>query len=292
MHTRSAIGKLEIKDWIRISDWASEIKKNNLNRESFAKKVRKAFIDNPSISLSDVIKFAIRIHNTALDPNIDGHLLHSLILSPACFLANDSSDLLENGLGLVPYNPDNYGMICSGSDIFNNREQFAFCLFSGNQYPTLLRYMRPVVNRTEFADCGETTVLNLLVILIYDIEAKRFDLDRLKLNSRPTPYLSKLIHFFQEYPDVDIINSIRAHNAFTGLVSFLPGVTYSLDGMELTGGFKSFMAVVNNLLGVKSLRQLSYLYYIKTGITIEFKEKLDKEGYGDRPFWNSTCVIS
>jgi hypothetical protein len=96
-------------------------------------------------------------------------------------------------------------------------------------------------------DCGETTTMNLIRLLIWDNELAKTNIKYLPINTN-----NKLISFFKKYDDDKLQNSDSAHEDFAHVVSSIKDVKYNRDSAyELVPSFDNVIKILLYLFDIK-----------------------------------------
>ncbi len=115
-----------------------------------------------------------------------------------------------------------------------------------------------------FADCGETSLRNLLNLICYDSATREFSLQPLRELARDADpsndaYAHKVLKFYEEHSSTDSIDAVAAHNAWADVVSGIPGVLYTVaDVCDISPGFNNMLVLIGKLFpGIKSLQDIT-----------------------------------
>ncbi|RKP17347.1 hypothetical protein ROZALSC1DRAFT_30838, partial [Rozella allomycis CSF55] len=221
------------------------------------------------------------------DTRISRSLVYAIILSAACYKAEYPEDVMEGVDQIEFFDPTKYSDLCGHQSPRLHKGLFSFCIFQEPEvhFPMPLRYFQlRFDNNIVFSNCGEVTLLNTLLMLTYDFERKRFDSSRLlrgSLSGLEAKLNRKMVDFFIKYPDPNSIRNMKAYKEFAMLISSLDDVSYKIDGKyEITGGFPSFLRVIQLFFGVRTLDEFAVFMSYQTNSMISFYEIIDEKGYG------------
>jgi len=161
------------------------------------------------------------------------------------------------------------------NQIIYDLEDLAITVFGMNLYDqTLPNAVNMVWNAnylgTEFPDCGETSLLNLFIAILYNATTNNWNLDIL----RAIGAIPSITEFFTKYNPITI-NLKAAHDDWANIVSGLPGVIYSRNNCDIYPGIPNMLKVISNLIpGVSNFDDLKMR--LKTAaIEIEFRPEFN-----------------
>jgi len=161
------------------------------------------------------------------------------------------------------------------NQIIYNLEDLAMTVFGVSLYDqTLPNAVNMVWNAnylgTEFPDCGETSLLNLFIAILYNATTNNWDLDIL----RAIGAIPSVTEFFTKYNPLTV-NLKTAHDDWATVVSNLPEVNYNRDKCDIYAGIPNMLKVISNLIpGVNNFDDLKTR--LKTAeIEIEFSPEFD-----------------
>lgn len=101
-------------------------------------------------------------------------------------------------------------------------------------------------------DCGETTLLNLINLLIWENKSEKPNITYL-----PPKTLNQLIKFYEKYKTLKELDSSHAHNNFSSVVSFIPKVKYASGGgqVEIVPEFDNILKILSYLFNIEITSQ-------------------------------------
>ena len=117
---------------------------------------------------------------------------------------------------------------------------------------TTTYYTQPDGRRIAFPDCGETSLRNLLNIILFNSETRIFDANVLKnlIGASPTPQQQLLIKYYEkDYRTQEKMVENESHARWAQVVSDLPGVRYETNPIcEISPGITNMLKVISNVL--------------------------------------------
>lgn len=132
------------------------------------------------------------------------------------------------------------------STILNEKRGVGVSLYP----PKVVRNMYGYQGQHERSNCVETAFQDLFNILLYDNKTQSFDISLLPVNISLNEAFKK---FYEDYKDINQINSREVGQAFMDLVSNISGVDYfQQKNYELNANADNFLIIANHLLGTQA----------------------------------------
>ena len=113
-----------------------------------------------------------------------------------------------------------------------------------------LHWYRYTWKSKSIPDCGETTVLNILNLLMWDNELKNIDIKLL-----PSTVDKRVRKFYTTYTTTKAINTPRAHQAWAMIISSMPGIAYLKGNTELHPFKDNVFKVICKLTGAPTIQE-------------------------------------
>lgn len=167
---------------------------------------------------------------------------------------------------LAPFDQDGYkalmARIKGGNLELEPREQFyLLCGLSAfsRLFPEQVYYSNANYEGTQFPNCGEASLLNVINGFLWSFGDKRLRTDILEKIPSMNP---ALIQYFVTYPTTDDQQAPEGLQDWTNLVSGLTGqdIVYKKGGIcEITGGTISMAGVLRALIGDDRFKEISTL---------------------------------